>query len=297
MERLSLLLRSINEHPLARKNKLHTFYRIFRWQLSQFIFPRTVIHEFIGSTKLLAKKGMAAATANIYFGLHEFNEMGFLLHFLRREDTFVDVGANVGSYTILASGVVGSRSIAAEPVPVTFEVLKQNIQLNNLQKSVLALNIGIGSHADTLFFTKDRDSTNRVVLEKKDNKNILVQVPVRSLDEILLNEQCPSLIKIDVEGFEQEVINGASKILQNNQLKAVIIELNGAGKNYGFNDENIHQMLMSYNFSPHTYNPLHRKLEKLETYGLNNTIYLRDKNYIKERIATADTVNVFSDKF
>ena len=44
-----------------------------------------------------------------------------------------------------------------------------------------------------------------------------------------MNEQCPSLIKIDVEGYENEVINGAEKTLENQSLKAIIIELNGSG--------------------------------------------------------------------
>jgi hypothetical protein len=56
-------------------------------------------------------------TGNLYAGLHEFSEMGFLLHLLRQNDLFVDVGANLGSYTVLASAVCQARNIAFEPVP------------------------------------------------------------------------------------------------------------------------------------------------------------------------------------
>ena len=45
----------------------------------------------------MARKGMTGASGNIYFGLHEFEEMGFLLHFLREEDLFIDIGAYIGS--------------------------------------------------------------------------------------------------------------------------------------------------------------------------------------------------------
>ena len=54
------------------------------------------------------------ATGNLYVGLHEFEEMAFLLHFLRRGDLFADVDANVGSYTILAAVAVGTEAIAFE---------------------------------------------------------------------------------------------------------------------------------------------------------------------------------------
>ena len=60
--------------------------------------------------------------------------MGFLLHVLRSEDLFVDVGANVGSYTILACSVVGARGISFEPVPSTYKRLVENMRLNHLDE-------------------------------------------------------------------------------------------------------------------------------------------------------------------
>ncbi len=71
-----------------------------------------VIVHWIGGTRLAARRGMTGLTGNIYAGLHEFADMAFLLHFLRPSDLFADVGANVGSYTILASGVVRCPTVA-----------------------------------------------------------------------------------------------------------------------------------------------------------------------------------------
>ena len=72
---------------------------------------------------LIANAGMAGATGNIYVGLREFEDMAFLLHLLRPDDLFVDVGANIGSFTVLASGAVGARSLAIEPIERTFNIL------------------------------------------------------------------------------------------------------------------------------------------------------------------------------
>ena len=90
-------------HPLTRDQKLRAFGRFFRWQVESRL-RREVIVPWIGGTRLAARKGMTGATGNIYCGLHEFEDMAFLLHFLRPCDAFVDAGANI-VYTIrLASG-------------------------------------------------------------------------------------------------------------------------------------------------------------------------------------------------
>ena len=85
---------------------------------------------------------MTGATGNIYTGLHEFQEMSFLLHMLRHDDLFVDVGANIGSYTVLASAVIGAKSISIEPIPNAFRNLMQNIILNDIKVRVTAHNMG-----------------------------------------------------------------------------------------------------------------------------------------------------------
>lgn len=126
-------------------------------------------------------------TGNLYAGLHEFSDMGFLLHFLRSGDIFVDAGANVGSYTLLAAGITGSKAIAFEPVPSTFNVLKENIELNELGHLVGAYNKGLSSKSGILTFSSSNDTTNHVV---KDGAEInVVEVDVCSLDDVL-NSDC-----------------------------------------------------------------------------------------------------------
>ena len=61
-----------------------------------------VVVNYINDSRLLVQTGMTGATGNIYTGLHEFEDMGFALHFLQEGDYFIDLGVNVGSYTVLA---------------------------------------------------------------------------------------------------------------------------------------------------------------------------------------------------
>ena len=105
------LLRYVWNHPLnVRGGRLAAIGRVFRWQLASRLLPGPIALPYVGDTWLFATRGMTGATGNWYCGLHEVAEMAFVLHLLRPDDHFVDVGANVGSYTILAGG--GGRRLA-----------------------------------------------------------------------------------------------------------------------------------------------------------------------------------------
>ena len=219
--------------------------------------------------------------------------MAFLLHFLRDSDIFVDVGANVGSYTILGANEVGAKTISIEPIPKTFKALEDNIVINKLQYKVNALNIGLGGKNESLKFTKLLDTTNHVAT--KDDKDI-IEVEVRKFDDVIQLTQ-PALIKIDVEGFESEVLKGMINTLQDDNLKAIIIELNGSGKRYGYDEELIHEKLLLHNFIPFNYLPFERKLIKTESYGTHNTIYIKDYVFVKNRVISAKTFSIHGEEF
>ena len=133
MGKFKLTFGFILNHPLGKKHPLKSIFRFFFWQLQTIIFPGRHIKTFISPAKFYAHRGLTGVTGNIYTGLHEFNDMGFLLHFLRADDIFFDIGANVGSYTLLASGVIKATTTAIEPIPSTFKMLSDNIALNHLQ--------------------------------------------------------------------------------------------------------------------------------------------------------------------
>ena len=119
-------LRTVNfllNHPLSSRNKIKAAFRFISWQLRSRLIGKPVVYDFVNQSQLLVYPGMTGATGNIYAGLHEFYDMGFVLHALQDEDVFVDIGANIGSYTVLAGSVVGANCISIEPVPHTFSYL------------------------------------------------------------------------------------------------------------------------------------------------------------------------------
>jgi len=223
--------------------------------------------------------------------------MGFLLHFLRDEDFFVDVGANVGSYTILACSAVGAKGVAFEPVPSTYERLVDNMRLNHLDEKVKCINKGIGAQKGSIAFTSDNDTTNHA-LASGEQCNNTVNVEVITLDTAL-NDESPLLIKVDVEGYETPVLEGASKTLKKKTLNAVIMELNGSGSRYGYDESRILKLMFDYGFQTYSYNPLNRTLINLEGKNLNegNTLFIRDKFLVEERLRDAPKVTIHGCQF
>lgn len=290
MNLYSLLL-NILEHPLNKKSKLKALKRFIAWQAGSYLVRCPMIYPFIEDSVLVVEKGMTGATGNIYNGLHEFAEMLFVLHFLRENDLFVDVGANIGSYTILASSNCRAKTIAFEPISTTFNSLKRNVKVNNLEDKVTLINKAVGAEIKILTFTNSLDAANHALPSQlEDVSELTSRVECTTLDSIVNGK--PDLLKIDVEGLETEVLKGAISVLSSSNLKGVIIELNGSGRRYGYDEGEIHKNLLLYGFSPFVYDPFNRELKQIEGWGTHNTIYLRHLEVVRRRLKDAKRIRV-----
>ena len=272
-------------HPLNAKGKLSAISRLIRWQIGNRLLPGLVALPYVGTTSLFAKRGMSGATGNWYCGLHEVNEMAFVLHVLRSSDHFVDVGANVGSYTVLAAGGVGAHVTAVEPIPSTFQSLSRNVLLNGLTELVRCWQGGLSNMNTVLRFTTGLDCVNHVLAEHEVLPS--VEVPVTTLDE-LVGRDVPTLIKIDVEGHELAVLRGAQRVLASPKLLALIMETNGSGARYGIDDEELIEDLSHYGFTPYSYEPFSRTLS-VGVSKSGNTVFVRDHLEVMRRVTAAPT--------
>lgn len=283
-------------HPLNVDHKIRAFFRIMAWQIRSHVISKDYIFDWVNSSKLYVRKGETGLTGNIYAGLHEFTDMLFTLHFLRQEDLFVDVGSNSGSYTVLAGGVVGTKVIAFEPIPDTFRRLKRNCDLNQINHLVELFNVGVGSDSGKMYLSTNFDTMNHVV-KSGPSENIL-EVEVFTLDNVI-GERRPALIKIDVEGFEYEVLKGASSILNQVSLIAIILELNGSGERYGISDKACEELLLEKSFSPFRYLPSSRTLvpmspsERVE----GNVLFIRDSKFAEIRVKNSRPYTINNQAF
>jgi FkbM family methyltransferase len=148
----------------------------------------------------------------------------------KNKKVFVDIGANIGFFTIMALNNKGFQSaIAVEPTPKTFDRLQRNIVSNNLQKQVSLYNKAVGSKKSVMSIIQNPFHTgSNQVVERKGRE--LFEINVIAFDDIIQEERINigdiGFIKIDVEGFELNVLEGMKSILKKlNSSVLIFIEI------------------------------------------------------------------------
>lgn len=294
---LKITHRFFQKHPLTKHDILAAWWRFGKWQIRSRINKGYFEYPFIENSRLWVKNGMTGATGNIYAGLHEFEDMAFLLHCIRQEDLFLDVGANIGSYTVLASAVARAQSFCFEPVPATFKILEKNIEINSIGNLVTAFNNGVGNKQEKLSFTDTADTVNHVVLDTATEDSVVV-IDVVILDQIIPDNSQAMIMKLDVEGFEKHALEGAERLLHNHFLKAIIVELNGCCHRYGVKEEEIHELLLSYGFLAYDYDPFKRTFKAISNFhNEGNTLYIRDIDWVQDRVTQSRKFKAVGKEF
>lgn len=161
----------------------------------------------------------------------EQGERKLLRQILRKGDIFIDIGANVGLFSIIASKAVGAsgRVFSIEPSPRTFCILTKQVIANGL-KNVTSRNLGISSCNGRLKLNECNSSNGLYASFGRpisNSEHFPTEVPVLTLDEFIASEAPGTriaLIKIDVEGWEPEIIKGGTKTLSGDDAPDLIIE-------------------------------------------------------------------------
>jgi FkbM family methyltransferase len=139
-------------------------------------------------------------------------DLTFLASYIKKGDTIIDVGANIGRLTLAAACAAGDsgKVFAFEPNPRIYRYLIGNLALNRA-KNVQACNIAVGNVGGKVFLSDLKwDDMNEVVTEMQGN---CIAAPINRLDRLIEVGQEIALLKIDVEGYEKFVLEGAGKLL------------------------------------------------------------------------------------
>lgn len=278
----------INKHPIGKKQRLASWMRWLRWQIGTRILPYPVIVPWIGGLNLVMERGMTGATGNYYCGLHEFTDMSLVIHFLSGRlasgvtSVFVDAGANVGSFSLLAAGVGDARVVAIEPAPQTMKRLERNVLINGFSDCVRLHQCALGESESTIRFSVDKDTMNSVVDPSYPGE--WRELPVQRLDA-LIEGVSVHMLKIDVEGFEESVLAGASHTLSNPTLKIVLLE----GES-----EQIDATMISSGFIRAGYDPINKRFIRIEEIKFaNNNIWVRCIDEVERICQTAPSFMVY----
>jgi len=197
--------------------------------------------------KFLVRKG----TLDFQFAnyAYEWGVKKFVYKHLKNYNVFLDIGANIGTYSILFAKH-GLRGYAFEPVISNYDALVTNIKLNDFESKITAFPFALGEKKRKAEFTFDSINTgashltdNSDFLEKTSNPKF-VAVDVVTLDSIMdeLNIKIDDriFIKIDVEGMEENVIKGAEKFIKKYPNLLFVIESIHSG------EENLTKLLNSF---------------------------------------------------
>lgn len=172
----------------------------------------------------------------------------FVYDFLKPGDTLIDVGANIGCVTAAGALAVGEAGhvFSVEPHPQTFRHLKKTVAINHCT-NVTCLNIALGAEAGVVNFTDEprKDDNNCVAL----NAEAGIRVPCVTLTSLVEEHSISKIavMKIDVEGFEMQVLQGAEAIL--NKVDSIYIEvLEHTLQKFGSCPAAVFKLLQSHGF-------------------------------------------------
>jgi len=166
---------------------------------------------------------------------------------LKTGDVFWDIGANVGAYALLAAKLIPNLEIFAfEPYIPTYAHLWDNIAINRCNDSVVPLCMGLSdlTRMDRLGVSDPRAGSSEHVLGGGNFDVTQPSIAMRGDDAIgILGVKTPSVVKMDVDGYEVRVLRGMSGMLNGDQLRSMIIEVDerstatdvgGMMKSHGF---------------------------------------------------------------
>lgn len=156
---------------------------------------------------------------------------------------FWDIGANVGTYSLYAAKKGDIQVFAFEPASVNYHILTRNIEINKLDSVISALCIALSDHTSFDYFymsSTEQGSAFHTFGEKYDAwgkpfQPVLKQAMIGfSIDEFLskFNLPAPNYIKIDVDSIEDKIIQGASRMLGDQKLKSILVELDPGREDY-----------------------------------------------------------------
>jgi len=204
--------------------------------------------------------------------------MNFVRDFLRPGDLFVDVGANVGTYSLLAAATPDLQVIAIEPSTIAYRRLVENIDINALGGRVSVLQAALGAEAGEALISVGHDAINHVLgLSETEEHEV---VPMERLDDLVARSgRDVTLVKVDVEGLEKQVLQGASQLLASTS-PVLIVEAN--------DPEALRDLLAPLGYQPCSYDPARRHLATVDWLDIhdNNLLAVRDRAAVEARLSS-----------
>ncbi len=184
--------------------------------------------EAVRGLKMFLHPDDSVITARIMADrIWEPTETHWVVRMLREGDTFIDVGANVGYYTLIASRLVGPTGhvVAFEPDPVAFRIMKRNVQLNGLENVTLERKALSNESGVIQLFLADANKGDHRIFQTDEEQRPSIDVDAVTLDDYLgADVASVDFVKIDTQGAEGLILEGMQRILASNPELVIALE-------------------------------------------------------------------------
>lgn len=228
------LVRSIRSfygrHGIVRKMQLNKVSEFFiKWVILPKVRGPIAVPISYGFNLIVDPKNDIGLERQIFeTGSYETGTLHVISKCLRKGDTFLDVGSNIGLMSLLAAKVVGCEGqvYAFEPESQTFAILSRNIEINGF-KNIKAHELALGASSSTArIFRQVRKREAATLIGPAGNTTGGKEVPIETLDKFINEKNISNvrMIKIDVQGWELEVLKGAPNILSNPDAPIICID-------------------------------------------------------------------------
>ncbi|WP_025144462.1 FkbM family methyltransferase [Pedobacter jeongneungensis] len=237
----------------------------------------------------------------IYDGFEKKEEL-FIQQFLKPGDVFFDIGANIGLHSLIAAKAIGNggKAYAFEPTPITFDRLNDNIRLNNFEAIISSFNLGVSDSNEKLYLNVSEsgyDAWNSFAPIKEITLEQKIEVDVVTIPDFVqqhkLEPKNIALIKIDVEGWELNVLKGMESFFNDDSFNAsFLIEFTEENAfRAGYSCRDLYNFMVSKGYEWFDLNEKTLQLEHAELkayYPYENLIAIKKINIpsVKQRLHT-----------
>lgn len=197
-------------------------------------------------------------------GVYEEFETDFIKNEIKRDDIVLDIGANIGYYTLIFAKLVGENGkvFAFEPDPTNFAILKKNVKINGY-KNVVLINKAVSDKAGKLklFLSEDNMGDHRTY-DSKDDREFVEIESVKLDDYFDKTSDKINFIKMDIQGAEYAAVKGMSGLVNNTKDLTIVTEFWPIGlKRFGVEPREYYKLLIKYGFKIYELNENKKKLK------------------------------------
>ena len=253
---------------------------------SQLVLPRgkrRVVHAFLPKYEMLVFANEDVGRQIWLFGGFEPDETRFFADQIQPADICLDVGGNVGYFSLLMSRLAVDGSVHVfEPIPVNAALIRANASLNGFG-NLHVNNAAVGDHEGCVQFSVSLDSAySSMHATGRVSEKASIHVPMISLDHYISTASLPRIdvMKVDVEGAEDLVIRGGASFLAdiNRRPRIVLLELyEGNLSAFDVSAATVIARMASFGYEPHVLRSGGRRLvhyDVLQHSALHNIIFL-----------------------